>query len=80
MTVLVIKNKCSIIILNSYSSHIPRQELINYLKSINAEKICLVHGEQDGKIALMQDLNVELAKVCKSTKVVAVNKGTSFSL
>lgn len=76
----VYKNKCGITCLNSFSSHMQREDLINYYKSINSTAIYLVHGDIDGKISLKRDLEEELRKMGKTTKVVCVNKSTRVSL
>ena len=74
------KNKCQLVDLHSYSSHIQRNDLINYCKSINTEKIYLVHGDDTARLELKEDLEKALADVCKSTRVIIVNKGTKISL
>ena len=74
------KNKCNLVDLHSYSSHIQRKDMINYYKSINCEKIYLVHGDMQAKLELKEDLEKALADCCKSTRVIIVNKGTKISL
>ena len=74
------KNRCGITILNSFSSHIQREELLNYLKNINCDKIYLVHGGQSGKIEFQESLESELTKCNKTTKVICTNKGTVCNL
>jgi len=74
------KNKCGLTILNSFSSHVPRYELINYLKSIQTDKIYLVHGEMSGKLQMKDDLENELSESLKSTRVIATNKDTVCNL
>jgi len=74
------KNRCGITILNSFSSHIQREELLNYLKNITSDKICLVHGSMEGKIEFKDDLEKELLKLNKTNRVIVINKGTSISL
>lgn len=74
------KNKCQIVALKSMSSHMQRTDMINYYKSFNAEKICLVHGEINGKIEFAEDLRKELANCSKTTKVCVVNNGTTITL
>ena len=74
------KNKCQLVDLHSYSSHIQRKDMINYYKSINCEKIYLCHGDTQARIELKEDLEKALADCCKSTRVVIVNKGTKISL
>lgn len=70
------ENRCGLTVLNSYSSHIQRQELINYLKTINCEKYYLVHGDMDGKIQFKDSLEDALSSCDKTSKVVATNKST----
>lgn len=72
-------NKCNIVNIKGQSSHMQRNELINYLKSINCEKIYLVHGSQKARIDLAEDLRKELQNCNKTSKVVIVTKGTTCS-
>lgn len=74
------KNRCQIVDLKSFSSHMQREDLINYYKSINCEKIYLVHSDPDSKLAFKEDLGAAIADVLKSTRVVAVNKSTKITL
>lgn len=73
------KNKAQIYDLKSFSSHMQRNEMLNYYKSINCEKIYLVHSDSN-KIEFKHDLENAIADCLKSTKVVAVNIGTKISL
>jgi len=68
------ENKCSCITLNSFSSHIPRHELLSYLKGIFADSVFLVHGEANGKQEFKEDLENEYSKMCRSTRVVSTIK------
>ena len=72
------KNKAQIYDLKSFSSHMQRNEMLNYYKSINCEKIYLVHSDSN-KIEFKHDLENAIADCLKSTKVVAVNSGTKIS-
>lgn len=74
------KNKCNIVDLHSYSSHMQNKDLINYYKSLNCEKIYLCHGDKLARIELKEDLEKALADSCKSTRVIILNKGTKISL
>ena len=74
------KNKCQLVDLHSYSSHAQRQELINYYKGLNCEKIFLCHGDNQARLELKEDLEKALSECCKSTRVIIVNKGTKISL
>lgn len=73
-------NRCNIVSILGQSSHIQRNELIDYLSSINSQKICLVHGEMNGRIELAEDLKEALANKSKTTSVCVVNKDTRISL
>ena len=74
------KNKCCLVDLHSYSSHMQHDDLVKYYKSINCEKIYLVHGDEQARIELKQDLEKALSDLCKSTRVIIANKGTKISL
>ena len=74
-----IKNKAQILDLQSFSSHMQRKDLINYYKGINCDKIYLVHSDKN-KIEFKQDLEKAINDCLKSTRVVAVNKGTKISI
>lgn len=75
-----IKNKCNIIDLHSFSSHMQRNDLLKYYKSINCEKIYLIHSDKDAKRDFKEDLEKELAKSFKTTRVISVNSGMTISL
>jgi metallo-beta-lactamase family protein len=74
------KNKCNLVDLKSFSSHMQHNDLVNYYKCINTEKLYLVHGDKQARIELKEDLEKALEDCCKSTRVVIVNKGTKISL
>lgn len=73
------KNNAQIVDLKSFSSHMQHDDLIKYYKSLNCEKIYLVHGDSN-KIEFKHELEQAIADCLKSTKVVAVNSGTKISL
>lgn len=75
-----ILNRANIFTLNSFSSHIQYPDLLNYYSNINCEKIALVHGEQNSKVAFKNNLEKELYNKSKNTKVIAVNKSTVIHL
>lgn len=75
-----INNSCNIVDLHSFSSHMQREELINYYKSFNCEKIYLVHGNKNDKIDFKKDLESAVRSCLKSTKIVAVNRSTKITL
>ena len=56
------------------------QDLLNYYSDINAQKIYLVHSNQSDKIPFKEELQNEISKKNKTTKVIAVNKSTTIKL
>lgn len=73
------KNKANIISLHSFSGHMSRNDMLDYYSSIIADKIYLVHSDQN-KIEFKDELQEYMHKQLKTTKVVAVNKGTKIVL
>lgn len=73
-------NRCQVINLKSFSSHMQYNELINYYKNINTNVIYLVHGNMKDKITFKRDLEIAISKMNKTTRVVAVNKGTRANI
>lgn len=76
----VIKNKCKFITLNSLSSHMDREQLFDYYTTINYNKICLVHSNQDDKITFAKELKDRLSKANKTSKVIATNYETKVNI
>lgn len=74
-----VKNKAQIYDLHSFSSHIQKSQMLNYYKSINCEKIYLIHSDNN-KIEFKNELQEAINDCLKSTKVVAVNSGTKITL
>lgn len=72
----ILKNKCQIVELKSFSSHAQNTELINYYKNINAECIYLLHGDFESRMSLKESLEKELANMSKTMKIRVVNKST----
>lgn len=75
-----VKNKAQVVNIKSLSSHMQREQLLEYYSSINTNKVYLVHGDMEGKIEFAQDLKEKLTNKSKTTKVCVVNKGTTFTL
>ena len=71
-------NRCDIKCLDSFSSHMQYEELMNlYVNLANngCEIIWLVHGDK-GKIQFKEELENRIRKILKTTKVVATNRDT----
>lgn len=74
------KNRCKIIDLKSFTSHMQYSDLLDYYSSISADKICLVHGEQNGKLAFGKELQNQIEKKGNRAKVICVTRYTSINL
>ncbi|MGL4801905.1 MAG: MBL fold metallo-hydrolase RNA specificity domain-containing protein [Cetobacterium sp.] len=73
---VVYAKKCNIKIFSTFSSHIQRNELIDYFKHINIGKsILLHHGSKEAKYELKEEAKKELSRVGKTTKITVVDKG-----
>lgn len=72
------KNRCKVKSLESFSCHAQYQQLMNTYVDVadrGCEVIWLVHGDK-GKVDFKKALERRIAKICKTTKVVATNKDT----
>lgn len=74
------RNKCNCVRLKSFSSHMNHDDLLKYYSDFQAEKICIVHSEMDEKIIFCKELQEEIAKKNKTSKVICVNKDTCINL
>ena len=69
-----IENKCNYTELVSFSSHASYEELMDYYGNVLVyDKIALVHGEFEGKVAFANTLQNNLIAQGKSSRVIAVN-------
>ena len=71
---VVLENKAKIVELRSWSSHASYEELMDYLTTLRYNKVCLVHGDMDGKVSFTKTLKEKLVEQGKSSRVVAVNQ------
>lgn len=71
---------CRIETLTSFSSHMQREQLLDYYSSVNTQKIILTHGSSQAKLDLKEDLEKLLAEKCKSTKVLISEKGMEIEI
>lgn len=72
--------RCGITDLRSFSSHATYENLIETYTSGNFDKIALVHGNFNTKLSFCQDLQKELSKRNKTSRVICVNKDTEILL
>lgn len=76
----LVPNNCSIIALNSFSSHMQYEELLKYYSDIIADKIVLVHGNMQDKITFAETLKEVCSKKCKTTKILIGNSSMKIHL
>lgn len=76
----MIPNRCQIVDLKSFSSHLQKNDLLNYYSEIQCEKIALVHAEFDDKVKFAKELQEYISKKNNTSKVVVVNKSTEILL
>lgn len=75
-----VPNRCGITSLTSMSSHMQHDDLISYYSSVNCKKIALIHGDYDMKCVFAKELQKEISKKNKTSRVVCVAKGTEILL
>lgn len=74
----LVDNKANITELVSFSSHASYEELMNYYERLHYNKIALVHGEMEGKVAFANVLQQKLIDQGKSARVIATNMDTKI--
>jgi metallo-beta-lactamase family protein len=74
------KNKCQIVDLKSFTCHMQYDDLLKYYSDINCEKIALVHSEFKGKVKFAEDLQKEISRKNKTSKVICVNSSTIVNM
>jgi metallo-beta-lactamase family protein len=75
-----IPNKAIIVDLKSFSSHLQHDGLLEYYSNINADKIALVHSNFNEKLTFAEELQAEISKKNKTSKVICVNRSTEIVL
>ena len=75
-----VANRCRVVDLHSFTSHAQRDELLNYYSNVDCEKVLLVHGDMDSKREFAIDLEQEISKKDKTSKVGCVNKSYMLGL
>lgn len=76
----MIPNNCSIVSLNSFSSHMQHQELLNYYSTLRCEKLVLVHGNTTDRIDFAEKLKEECYKKYNNTKILVANNSMKIHL
>lgn len=75
-----VPNRCKIVNLRSFSSHMQQDSLVKYYSSIECEKIYLVHGDKTAKENLRTLVSEALSRNCSSARCIAVNKNYEVNL
>lgn len=71
----IVLMNAQVVVLESFSSHIMRQDLIKYVMQTNtSDYIAFVHGSEDAKFELSEDVSKRLEDECLSTKVIIPKK------
>lgn len=65
---------CDVYQFFGFSSHIQGQEIINYFKQINTDKILLHHGSADSKEQLIKNGTKELMKIGITTRISGADR------
>jgi metallo-beta-lactamase family protein len=73
-----VNNKCNIKDLHGFSSHMQREDLINYYSNINCQTVYLVHGNKNDKEEFALDLQKEISRKNRTGKVVSVDYKTKI--
>lgn len=72
--------RCSVYNLKSLSGHAMFETLLSYGSEIQCSRIILHHGDKEQKEMLASALKKEIAKQCRTTKVVCANSSLKFNL
>lgn len=76
---VTVENKCNYTELVSFSSHANYEELMDYYGNMcRYDKLCLVHGEFEGKVEFARELQDKLVSQGKSSRVIATNQDTKI--
>ena len=73
-------DRCQVTNLQSFTSHCQRDSLLDYYSSVQCEKVILVHGEMQGKLAFKEELQEAISKKNHTSKVVVANKDYTITL
>lgn len=65
----IITQKCDVLDLHSFSSHIMRDDLIDYITRTNMQTCVLVHGDNNGRLTLAENIREVFKNKGKTTKV-----------
>ncbi len=72
--------RCNVMSLNSFSSHMQHNALLDYYSNFCFDKIAIVHAEFQDKVNFCHELQEEISRKNKCGKVICVNKSTEICL
>ena len=75
-----VKNNADICVLNSFSSHVCRQELIDYHKETNCNRLYLVHSNLNDRKEFVKILEKEFYNCNKTTRIYIPNFETTIHI
>ena len=75
-----IPNRAGTTTLHSYSSHACHKELLNYYTTVEYNKLYLVHGNNADKLIFAEELQNELSKLNRTSRVICTNIDTVCNL
>lgn len=75
-----VPNRASCISLSTFSSHANHNDLVEYGSSLLTNKLVLVHGDEESKKDLANDLRNAISRRNKTFKVICANKGMFIRL
>ena len=73
-----IPNRANVVVLNSFTSHMQREDLLNYLSNGTFDKVALGHGNWNNKIIFGKELQELINKKNKTGKVIIANHSTEL--
>jgi metallo-beta-lactamase family protein len=76
----VVQNKANVICLNSFSSHIDNDNMLEYYGNLNCQKIILVHGDKERRLNFAPILREQISKNNKTTKILVGVQGMKIYL
>lgn len=75
-----IPNRADCITLATFSSHADYYDLVKYGSSLNTNKLILVHGSDEARKCLLENLPTEISKNDHTYKVISAHKGLIIKL
>jgi predicted metal-dependent RNase len=72
--------RCGVYNLKSFSGHIMCNQLLDYIGSINTEKVIIHHASKSAKENFARLLKQKYEKELKTTKVVCSNSSLRFKI